>query len=126
MRLTKDVLRGPEYLHDECKVIYSDIFYASFAVVIGRSDFLTDSKPGNALLLPSDEDNVITHILIEELFMVYDFLKTVTPDQRPVYPAHSPPRFRLSPIRAMVRLHDANYGQTIKVECSAAIPKKNT
>jgi len=62
-----------------------------FAVGIDRSNHLTDLKPGNILLLPSDVDNVVTRELIEKPSMVYDFLRTVTPDQLPFYPIRSAP-----------------------------------
>lgn len=35
LRLTRDVLKGLEYLHNECKVIHSGTSYALFAVIIG-------------------------------------------------------------------------------------------
>jgi len=93
LRLTKDVLKGLEYLHDECKIIHSGMFYASLAAVIGRSNCLTDLKPGNILLSPSDVDKVVMHELAEQPSMVYDLPKTITPDQLPIYPIRSAPLF---------------------------------
>jgi serine/threonine-protein kinase SRPK3 len=36
LRLTKHVLKGLEYLHDECKVVHSGTPYSFFVVAIGR------------------------------------------------------------------------------------------
>ena len=91
--ITKDILKGLEYLHDECKVIHSGMFYTFSAVAIGRSNYLTDLKPGNILLSPSDVDNVIIRELSEQPSTVYGFPKTVTPDQLPLYPVSSAPLF---------------------------------
>jgi len=67
LRITRDVLKGLEYLHDECKVVHSGISYAFFVVSIGWPYYLTDLKPQNILLLPSDIDKIIMNKLSEQL-----------------------------------------------------------
>ena len=98
LRLTKDILKGLEYLHDECKVVHSGMFYASFTVVIGWSDYLTDLKPGNLLLSSSDVDKIIAREFINQYSTIYGFPKTVAPDQLPIHPIRSSPlTFNLLP-----------------------------
>jgi len=66
LRLTEDVLKGLEYLNDECKVVHSGISYTFLVIVTDGSNYLTDLKPENILLLPSNLDKVIMHELSEE------------------------------------------------------------
>ena len=91
LRLTKDILKGLEYLHDECKVIHSGMFHAPLPAVVSQSDYLTDLKPGNILLLPSDVDGIVMRELSEQPAMLYNFPKTIPPDELPFHPVESAP-----------------------------------
>jgi len=91
LRLTKHVLRGLEYLHDECKVIYSGMSCVPIAVGIGSTHNLTDLKPGNILLLPSEIDEVVKQDLSEQPATLYAFPKTIPPDELPFHPVMSAP-----------------------------------
>ena len=91
LRLAKHVLKGLEYLHDECKVVHSGTFYISFALVIGRPNYLTDLKPGNILLLPSDIDSIVMRELSELPTTLYGFPKTIPPNELPFHPVLSAP-----------------------------------
>ncbi|KAF9780781.1 kinase-like domain-containing protein [Thelephora terrestris] len=73
LRLTKHVLKGLEYLHDECKVVHSDL------------------KPGNILLLPSDVNEVIIHELSAQVGKFYGFPKVIQPKEPPFHPVVSSP-----------------------------------
>lgn len=50
LHLTKDVLKGLEHLHNECRFVHSGMFYTPFTVIIGQPDYLKDLKPDNILL----------------------------------------------------------------------------
>jgi len=63
----------------------------TFAVVIGRYNYLTDLKPGNILLLPSDVDNVVMHELSEQPATLYGFPRTIPPDELRFHPVLSAP-----------------------------------
>ncbi|EJD00046.1 kinase-like protein, partial [Fomitiporia mediterranea MF3/22] len=87
LRITKHVLKGLEYLHDECKVVHSDL------------------KPGNLLLLPSDIDTVVMHELVERPPTLYEFPKTVPPDELPFHPVVACPLLFDLPSNQDTRLH---------------------
>ena len=92
LRLTKHVLKGLEYLHDECKVIHSGTFYMRILCrCYWRSHRLTDLKPGNILLLPSDVDKVVMYELSDQPAVLYNFPKTIPPDELPLHPVQSTP-----------------------------------
>jgi len=89
--LTKHVLKGLEYLHDECKVIHSGMFCAPFVSRIGLSHNLTDLKPGNILLLPSEVEEVVKQDLYEQPATLYGFPTTIPPNELPFHPVISAP-----------------------------------
>jgi len=91
LRLTKHVLKGLEYLHDECKVIHSGVSCLPFAVGIGQAHNPTDLKPGNILLLPSEIDEVVKQDLAEQPSTLYGFPKTIPPNELPFHPVMSAP-----------------------------------
>lgn len=73
LRLAKHVLKGLEYLHDECKIVHSDL------------------KPSNLLLLPSNIDSIVMRELAEQPSMLYEFPKTIPPNELPFHPVASSP-----------------------------------
>ncbi|EJC99394.1 kinase-like protein [Fomitiporia mediterranea MF3/22] len=87
LRLTKHVLKGLKYLHNECKVVHSDL------------------KPGNLLLLLSDIDTVVMHELIERPPTLYEFPKTVLPDELPFHPVVACPLLFDLPSNQDTRFH---------------------
>lgn len=91
LEITKHVLKGLEYLHDECNVIHSGMFDALFTVVIGRSDHLTDLGPGNILISSSELDDVVMNELSLQPATVYGFPKTIPPNELPFHPVLSAP-----------------------------------
>jgi serine/threonine-protein kinase SRPK3 len=97
LHLTRDVLEGLEYLHNECGVVYSGTSYALFAIIIGCSYCPADLKPGNILLLLPDLDRVVMHELSEQLATLYGFPKVVPPNKLPVHLVMSAPLLDLDP-----------------------------
>jgi serine/threonine-protein kinase SRPK3 len=91
LRLTKHVLKGLEYLHDECRMIHSGMFYTPLIVDIGRSNHLTDLKPGNILMLPSDLDAVVGYELCEQPATLFGFSKETPRQYLPFHPIRSTP-----------------------------------
>jgi serine/threonine-protein kinase SRPK3 len=91
LRLTKHVLKGLEYLHDECEVIHSGMFNTSLAVDMGQSNYLTDLKPGNILILPSDLDNIVMHELSERPALLFGFPSEMPPHELLFQPVQSAP-----------------------------------
>ncbi|KAN0125243.1 kinase-like protein, partial [Russula decolorans] len=94
LRLTKHILKGLEYLHDECEIVHSGILTS-----------LLDLKPSNLLLVPSDIDAIVMHEIAENPSLLYEFPKTVPPNELPFHPVVSTPLlFDLNPSQA-TRLH---------------------
>ena len=62
------------------------MFCIFFVVVVGQSNYLIDSKPGDILLFPSDIDNVVMHELSEQPATLYGFPKTTPPDKLLFHP----------------------------------------
>jgi serine/threonine-protein kinase SRPK3 len=87
LRLTKHVLKGLEYLHDECGIIHSDL------------------KPANILLWLSDADNVVMHELSQYPGRLYEFPKTISPDELPFHPVLSTPLIFALDINTGARFH---------------------
>ncbi|PAV18716.1 kinase [Pyrrhoderma noxium] len=73
LRLVKHVLKGLEYLHDECNIVHSDL------------------KPNNLLLLPANIDTIVMHELAEHPSAIYEFPKTIPPNELPFFPVLSAP-----------------------------------
>lgn len=64
-----------------------------------------DLKPSNILLMPSDIDAIVMHEIAEQPSLLYDFPKTVPPNELPFHPVMSTPLlFDLNPSQA-TRLH---------------------
>ena len=91
LRLTKHVLKGLESLHDEYKVIHSGTSHAPSAAAAGRSNYQTDLKPGNILLLLSNTNTVVLRELSEKPATLYGFPKTTPPDALPFHPVQLTP-----------------------------------
>ena len=67
--------------------------------------FLLDLKPGNLLLVPSNIDAIVMHEIAENPSSLYEFPKTIPPNELPFHPIISTPLlFDLSPSEA-TRLH---------------------
>ena len=92
IHLKKQVLVCLEYLYDECKVSHSGMLCTPFTVATGRSHHPTGSKPGNILLLPSDIDKIVVRELSDQPATIYDFPRTVPPNELPFHPVLSIPR----------------------------------
>jgi serine/threonine-protein kinase SRPK3 len=90
LRITKHVLKGLEYLHDECQIIHSGMS-SSFRLVTRRCNYLTDLKPGNILVSPSDIESVVTHEVLQYPGTLYTFPKTIPPEELPCLPVLSTP-----------------------------------
>ncbi|GJJ08243.1 hypothetical protein Clacol_002452 [Clathrus columnatus] len=73
LNLVEDLLKGLEYLHDECGIVHSDL------------------SPSNILLRPFDLDEIIMHQLAEEPSTIYGFPHTVSPKDLPFHPVSSIP-----------------------------------
>ena len=67
--------------------------------------FLLDLKPGNLLLVPSNIDAIVMHEIAENPSSLYEFPKTIPPNELPFHPIISTPLlFDLNPSEA-TRLH---------------------
>ena len=98
LHLTRDVLKGLEYLHNECKVVHSGKSYPLFAVITGWSYYLTDLKPNNILLLPSDINKVVMRELSEQPATLYGFPTMIPPNELLFHPVTLAPLvFDLNP-----------------------------
>ena len=88
--LTKHILKGLEYLHDECEVIHSGRYCAVF-LVIGWSNILKDLKPANILLLPYDIDEVVEWEISRQPARLYGVSKAILSEKLPVPSVMSAP-----------------------------------
>lgn len=91
LRIMKHVLKGLEYLHDECQIVHSGMSSSCFAVIEQPMQYPTDLNPGNILLLPSDVDKVVTHEVLQHPATLYGFPKTIPPNELPFHPVLSTP-----------------------------------
>ena len=80
LHLTKQILKGLEYLHDECDVVHSGM---PLTVFIGRSDHRVDLKPANI-------DEVVRRELSEQPGTLYGYPKA---KKVPAPPTMSAPLF---------------------------------
>jgi len=77
----------------------------SYSVPTPRLTSLLDLKPSNLLLVPSDIDAIVMHEIAEHPSLLYEFPKTVPPNELPFHPVISTPLlFDLNPSQA-TRLH---------------------
>ena len=66
---------------------------------------LLDLKPGNILLVPTDLDAIVMREIAEQPSTLYEFPKTIPPNELPFHPVVSTPLlFDLNPSQA-TRLH---------------------
>ena len=95
LRLAKHVLKGLEYLHDECNIVHSGMSFIVFHCTIAIAKLIVspDLKPNNLLLLPANIDTIVMHELAEHPSAIYEFPKTIPPNELPFFPvlsAHLP------------------------------------
>ena len=79
---------------------------------------LLDSKPGNLVLVPSDIDAIVVHEIAENPSPLYEFPKTIPPNELPFHPVISTPLiFDMNPSEA-TRLHwlIANLGHGVLMQ----------
>ena len=63
-----------------------------------RLTSLLDLKPSNLLLIPSDVDTIAMREMVEDPSSLYEFPKTIPPNELPFYPVISTPLlFNLDP-----------------------------
>ncbi|OCH94721.1 kinase-like protein [Obba rivulosa] len=73
LKLVRDTLKGLSYLHDECKIIHTDL------------------KPDNILLKPTDVEATVMRELSENPSKLWYINKDIAPDELPFHPVAAAP-----------------------------------